>query len=317
MEKGRARMLRWAVIAHVAITVGALVSLRAFGEHARPTFFLLYMPRQPFAVGAIVLLSWAIVAKRPRLVALEMVALLLALFPLMGLRLGHAEKARGPSMRLLTYNVFYERIDEAALTREIAAANADFIVLQAARTSYVPKLEAALPGFHVRGDDELVLASRHDFWMNAPEPWPDVRQSWIRCGFEGPTGRFEVVNVHPVSARAGLFDRAHPSVANALRERQITAATAAALRSGDPVIVAGDTNLPEPSAIARKAFAPFHDAFADVGFGFGYTFPAKYPWMRIDRVLGSARVRFLDVRVMPRGASDHRAVVVDFEILPP
>jgi endonuclease/exonuclease/phosphatase (EEP) superfamily protein YafD len=126
-----------------------------------------------------------------------------------------------------------------------------------------------------------------------------------------------VVNLHPTSARAGLFDREDPSLATALRTRQIAAATEAARRSKDPVLLAGDTNLPEGSLIARSYFAPFHDAFVDVGFGFGHTFPAKLPWMRIDRVLGGPRVRFLDVRVLPRGASDHRAVVVDFEIVPP
>jgi endonuclease/exonuclease/phosphatase family metal-dependent hydrolase len=36
--------------------------------------------------------------------------------------------------------------------------------------------------------------------------------------------------------------------------------------------------------------------------------------MRIDRVLGSDGVRFLAVRVGPRGASDHRPLFVDLEL---
>jgi vancomycin resistance protein VanJ len=311
-------LLHALVIAHLVSTVVALVVLRAFGEHGRLGFFLLYLPRHPFAAAALLLLPIAGMAKKWRLVVVEAATLLLALFPLMGMRVGRAQKPRGLSMRLLTYNVFYARIDQAALTREIVESKADLILLQASRSSYAATLKQAIPDWNVQVDDEFVLATRQKIMaVEFPEPWGDVRQSWVRYSLSGPSGTYQVVNVHPTSARAGLLDREDPSVATALRARQIAAATAAAARATDPMLIAGDTNLPGLSALYRQHLAPFHDAFDDVGFGFGYTFPAKLPWMRIDRVLGGPRVRFLDVRVLPRGASDHRAVVVDFEIAAP
>jgi endonuclease/exonuclease/phosphatase family metal-dependent hydrolase len=81
-----------------------------------------------------------------------------------------------------------------------------------------------------------------------------------------------------------------------------------------PFVIAGDTNLPPGSAIARRRFAGLHDAFADVGNGFGFTFPAKRPWMRIDRFLAASGVRFLAIRTEPLGPSDHRAVEAEIEL---
>ena len=98
-------------------------------------------------------------------------------------------------------------------------------------------------------------------------------------------------------------------------ERQIEAAVLAAKADGAPYVVVGDTNLPPWSSVGRRHFEGLTDAFDEVGFGFGYTFPAKKPWMRIDRALGSEGIRFLDVRVGPLGASDHRPLFVDFEIV--
>ena len=67
------------------------------------------------------------------------------------------------------------------------------------------------------------------------------------------------------------------------------------------------------SGIARKSFEGLKDSFAEAGFGFGYTFPAKRPWMRIDRAFGRG-VRFTGSRVGPLGASDHRPIFVDLEV---
>lgn len=311
-------LLGVAIVVHAVVVVAVVVAMWLLGEHAPLTFFLLYLPRQPYAVAALVLLPLAMVAKKRMLVAVEIVTLLVALFPLMGLRLGSSRSAHATKIRLLTYNVFYAKLDADALTREITGADADVIVLQASRSSYAKRLLSSLPGWAMHVDDELVLATR---WSIASVEVPPIegefRPSWVRYSIDGPAGAFDVVDVHPVSARSGLFDREDPSVATATRTRQIMGAVDAAARAPRPVLIAGDTNLPTLSGVARKAFSGYRDSFEEVGFGFGYTFPAKLPWMRIDRVLGGPRIRFLEHRVLPRGASDHRAVVVDFEISAP
>ncbi|MGZ3477322.1 MAG: hypothetical protein ACXWUG_27750, partial [Polyangiales bacterium] len=207
-------LLRVAVIGHLLAVLLVWFGLRVLGEHTRATFFLLYIPRQPWAAVGIVLLPLAFFSKKRGLLFAEIVALLIASFPLMGLRLGLAHKPQGAPLKLLTYNVFYARIDPAALTREITATKADLIVLQASRSSYAATLHQALPDWTFQVDDEFVLATKLKIRaVEMPEPFDDGRQSWVRYALEGPSGPFQLINVHPTSARAGLFDRESPHIA--------------------------------------------------------------------------------------------------------
>jgi endonuclease/exonuclease/phosphatase family metal-dependent hydrolase len=129
-----------------------------------------------------------------------------------------------------------------------------------------------------------------------------------------PSGPLRLFNVHPFSPRHALFEDENTGANIDHREAQIETVVAAARRDGPPFVIAGDTNLPVLSSIARHNLGRFKDAFEETGFGFGYTFPSKRPWMRIDRAFADDRVRFVDTRVGSRGVSDHRPLFVDFEI---
>lgn len=313
------RVLQVAVIGHAAITVLALAVLVFFGEKTRAGFFLLYLPRHPFALATIVLLPLALLARRRALVVLELATFLVATFPLMGLRVGRARAPQIGRQRLLTYNVFFGHLDRKALAAEIAATQPDFVVLQASLPAFNEWVRAALPDHLVHDDGEFLVAMNKQTKIVAvddPDPIAGAHAGWFGWHLEGPHGPLRLIAVHPRSARAPLLDHADVATDVAIRESQWKSALDAAAAATEPVIVAGDTNLATLSAIERTRLGSYHDAFAEVGAGFGYTFPAKLPWMRLDRVLGSSRIRFLDVRVLPRGASDHRGLVADFEIEP-
>ena len=66
-----------------------------------------------------------------------------------------------------------------------------------------------------------------------------------------------------------------------LRERQVESLTDAVRRATHPVLIAGDTNLPTLSWLYHHTLGALgvRDAFDEAGSGFGYTFPAKVPWM--------------------------------------
>jgi vancomycin resistance protein VanJ len=74
------------------------------------------------------------------------------------------------------------------------------------------------------------------------------------------------------------------------------------------VIIAGDTNLPGLSRIFHENLGGFDDAFAAVGRGFGYTYPSKFPWLRIDRILTNGKLRAVDFRIGDARASHHLCV---------
>ena len=89
-----------------------------------------------------------------------------------------------------------------------------------------------------------------------------------------------------------------------------------------PVIVAGDLNSPDASqvcAILREA--GLHDAFAEGGKGYGYTYghfllQNRFPgheisWMRIDHIMMSPQLHSQKSWTGTGEASDHRPVTAD------
>jgi hypothetical protein len=152
---------------------------------------------------------------------------------------------------------------------------------------------------------------------------------FVRYTIETPLGLVDVFNVHPTSPRQGLEEvrghglreeiasgrlfggKAAGSVAfnGSRRQRQVSVMSEAADASTRAVLIAGDTNLPGLSWLLHERLGRYHDAFSEAGRGFGYTFPAKRPWMRIDRILTNGRLRALDFRIGDDGVlSDHRCV---------
>jgi endonuclease/exonuclease/phosphatase family metal-dependent hydrolase len=69
--------------------------------------------------------------------------------------------------------------------------------------------------------------------------------------------------------------------------------------------------LPTQSWLFHSTFSRLHDGFSEAGHGFGYTFPAKHPWMRIDRIMSDDHFRFLSFVVGEKIQSDHMYVIAE------
>ncbi len=311
-------LIFWAIVLE---TVGVVVfiAILLIGEQSRWTLISLYLPRLPLLIAtALGALFAPLTRRRVRVLLASQVALgLVVLFPVMGFSLATSH-ASGPAIRLASYNVFFGKAGRPALVEEIAAMPVDVVVMQAAFGSLGEKLRARLPERTVRQDGEFVLLSKYAVTsVEVPPPLPDGTPAmFVKYVLDTPGGALRIISVHAYSPRHALFGDRESGNDIAQREGQIGAAVAAARSDVPPFLIAGDTNLPALSAIARRHFAGLTDAFPDVGLGFGYTFPTKHPWMRIDRVLASQGVRFDAIRVGAAGASDHRAVFVDLELDP-
>jgi endonuclease/exonuclease/phosphatase (EEP) superfamily protein YafD len=310
------RLLFWALILELAGVV-LFIAVLLLGEQSRTTLILLYLPRLPLLVATVAGALLAPLARRRvrPLVAIHIALTLVVLFPVMGFSVGWSRTPEQP-IRLVSYNVFFGKAGRPALLDELASMPVDVMVLQAAFGSLGDKLHERLPDRTIKQDGELVLVSRFPVrTVEVPPPLADgTRAMFVKYVVETPGGALRIYNVHAFSPRHALFGDHEPGNDIAQRDGQIGAAVDAARNDVPPFIIAGDTNLPALSAIGRRHFSGLTDAFADVGLGFGYTFPSKRPWMRIDRVLGSEGVRFADVHVGPRGASDHRPLFVDLEL---
>lgn len=308
------------------------LGLRAVGEASALTTVALYLPRWPLGLPLPLLLIALAWRRRRWLVGLEALAGFCWLFPLLGLRVGvsHSQTPGRHALRVLTFNV-HENVRAPSLLQALRAANADLIVLQECGTEDATYWRGAIPGYEwlVRG--QFVLGSRFPI-TEVSKPY-EHGAAYAKYRLALPEGPVELYSVHPPSPRLAmrkllaadllsaperLATIAAEIGANAndrVRQLQIVATDARA--SALPVIIAGDTNLPDASPALARTFAGFDDAFSEVGHGFGYTFPAGRPWlgpwMRIDRVFVNGALRVLDCVTLPPAGSDHLAVLAVVE----
>jgi vancomycin resistance protein VanJ len=327
-------------IGYLGGLICAALALRFVGEQHWTTTALLYLPRAGFALPLpFVAAALALFGPR-RLLWLTPVAAAVVLFPLMGLVVrvprGVAEAGAGPAaaMRVLSFNVGAVG-DPGQLTALVRGADPDLLVLQEYDPSLEPALAKAVPGFHRHTAGQFAIASRYPIEDVYLPPRLDVPGSvarssrFVRYRIGGPLGPLTLLNVHPVSPREGLEQARGVGVLHdllggriarregirtleasaTLRRLQAEEIVAEAQRSRHPVVIAGDTNLPGLSWILARTLSRFVDGFSAAGSGFGYTFPARRAWMRIDRILADERVAFLGFEVIPGTTSDHRAVL--------
>src|SRR5207302_11334883 len=94
-----------------------------------------------------------------------------------------------------------------------------------------------------------------------------------------------------------------------LRWHQSEVASRRAGQSDGPLLIAGDFNLPTDSAIYRRHWSQYANAFSAVGLGFGHTKFTRWAGFRIDRVLAGPGWKFRSCQVGPDVGSDHRPVI--------
>jgi vancomycin resistance protein VanJ len=325
-------------LGYLAGLVVAIVAFRWVGEQWWVTVVAMYLPRIGFAIPwpfvVIAAAWWA-----PRWVlATQTVSAYLVLFPLMGLHLGLGRESVAPgtpTIRIVSYNVHDGAQGLAAVVAEARSLSPDVVLMQEAYAELKRDLCAAFAGWNVEFHDEFFVAARWPIReVSVPadlvyEGGRTGRSHYIRYALETPLGLVDVFSVHPISPREG-FDELRgrgfrdevqsgrvftglaraPIEFNALRRRrQVADLAKAARRSLRPVIIAGDTNLPDLSWVLVTQLGDFQDGFSSAGSGFGYTFPSKRPWMRIDRVMTNDKLKVTDLLVGTGRASDHLCVV--------
>lgn len=136
----------------------------------------------------------------------------------------------------------------------------------------------------------------------------DLGLSWPRAfaaTVKTDHGNVRVYSVHMPSVRPG---------SESLRNTALQ--TVAQKVSEDPaqrVIVAGDFN----STSTDRYFADLNDSLTNTrrvsGGGFGFTWPSQFPVARLDHVLVRGMAPVSDT-VLPRGTSDHRAIVAGINL---
>jgi endonuclease/exonuclease/phosphatase (EEP) superfamily protein YafD len=323
-----------------------VLALRCVGERWWGTTVLMYLPRKVFIIP-LPFITLVLLWLGPRRWLLTQVAAVgLLVFPLLGLRLSLPSSAQpgATRVRVFSLNIAAGQMGLEGVAAQIQAANPDLVLLQEAWADTGPRLRDRFPEYHFHLDGQLVVASRYPL-VDAFEPPKiphrgDLRSPrWLRCRVTLPGGQtVAVYDLHPLSPRDSFGDMRGEGIrsevlsgrilnntkaweavqANAeLRLAQVQGAAEDASRSKEPVIMAGDTNLPGLSWALGHHLGRFQDGFSEAGNGLGYTFPAtKRPWMRIDRIFADGNFRFVSFSVITQRVSDHLAVVADLELRP-
>jgi vancomycin resistance protein VanJ len=320
--------------------LAAAAMLRYIGERWWLTGVGLYLPRVFLALPLPFILVAIVAARLHTLFWTQAVAALLLVFPLMGLvppRLGRRPRDNR-ILRVLSYNINAGVGGIERIVDEIYARSPDVILLQEVYSAELSTLLGARYAT-VRVADQFLFASRYPASWSAEPAKLDYgghqrSPRYLQQTLETPLGRLAVYNVHPISPRetfyafrgdglrgelssGRLFSSAGIGVFKAntgLRSLQVETFAHAAERETDPVIIAGDTNLPGLSYLFNRFLSGYQDGFAEAGSGFGYTYPTnRHPWMRIDRILASQELRFVRFEIGSSLASDHLCVVADLE----
>lgn len=243
-----------------------------------------------------------------------------------------ATAAQPSRMTVMTYNLNNDNVDADGVMTAIQVADADLVAVQevgeAMRDPLRDRAERVYPYVIFTpssGWGGLAVFSRYPFEPDEGEFERITNGNPMVLEVHAPFGDFALVNVHNTSLPRSI--RAWPEeIPPTIVEREAVSRSIAeyALDSSRPVLVMGDFNTTERGVAYEILAENLQDAWREVGFGFGHTFPGgelgprpfgvKLPsWMlRIDYVFHDEA--FLAERAQIGewdGTSDHRPVVVE------
>ncbi|MFB7470504.1 endonuclease/exonuclease/phosphatase family protein [Kitasatospora sp. NPDC056184] len=214
---------------------------------------------------------------------------------------GTAGATGGPGLTVVTHNVNAANSDPAGTARALLAAGPDLVALEevtdAALPAYRGVLDKALP--HYARTGTVALWSRYPVTESRRLVIDPGWNRSLRAEVRAPGGPVAVYVAHLASVRTTVA-----GFATAQRDRDI-AALAEAL-DGEPlrrVLLLGDLN----TASGDRALAPLTDRLTRAATGFGFSWPAAFPVVRIDHIL-TRGLTATDTWTLPATPSDHRPV---------
>lgn len=303
----------------------------------------LYLPQVIWAVPGI-LLGFILLIVDRKWIWLPLLGIALTVGPLMGFCWPFLADQKSPDslpLRVMTWNVKYGNHDELALLRiihEIDLHQPAVVFIQDARGLLNGPLGDYFNKWNVRSYGQYIIASR------LPLGELQVRRisflgeehTCVRTQLQFGDTEVALYNIHFQTPRWGLnalrvttrrpwyLPEAIQQLENNVEERLTQARTLRDYIRQErmPIIVAGDLNSSDASQVcATLRVVDLHDAFAEGGKGYGYTyghhlFQRRLPtfnhsWMRIDHIMVSSHFQSRHCWTGTGEASGHRPVIAD------
>jgi endonuclease/exonuclease/phosphatase (EEP) superfamily protein YafD len=313
-----------------------LVLLRnGLGERWYLTALLVYAPPLPLGLVAAAAVLPGLRRRPPAVAALNVTLAVAFVLTTSGVTLPRLRPAiDGTCLRLVTFNVYRGGSGVAPLAPLVQRERPDVLCLQEVgpgpgdRRRGWRDLVRELPvGWRLVHRGELTLATRLPLtdaaWFPLSRRFPTSRhhdRDALRATVWVADRPIQVVTAHlsvptaPWILREADCGLRHWHFLRNLREDQTTRLLAALASLPGPVLLAGDMNsTPLCETHARLATA-LADTFETRGCGWGYTFPALRPLLRVDYVFADRRLQVAGCHVLAAAGSDHRPVLADLRL---
>ncbi|MFE7562915.1 endonuclease/exonuclease/phosphatase family protein [Kitasatospora sp. NPDC057500] len=221
------------------------------------------------------------------------------------------KRSGGGDFTVVSHNVNEENPDPGRTARALAASGADVVAVEElasrAQQAFRHELAAAYPYSQVRGG--VGLWSRYPVEEVEPVeimPWTRALRATVRTP-KGPVALYAVhlasVRVYPTSGFAtARRNEAAAKLAEAVRAERLAR-----------IVVLGDFNGSVDDSALRGLTGSLRSAQREAGDGFGFTWPASFPVVRIDQILVSG----LTPRAawtLPATGSDHLPVAASLRL---
>jgi endonuclease/exonuclease/phosphatase (EEP) superfamily protein YafD len=313
------------------------LALPIVGDRWWPGTLFLFGPRQIIALPLLVIVPAALLVQRRALLPAAL-ASVVVVGPILGFTcslqaLGGG--ADGGDLRVASFNTGSRAMNMDRLKGFVADTRPDVLALQEC-SAPEQALTAAFPGWSVHVDRGMCLLSRHPILevesRDRSDVWREGGHGAIlryaialpdtpRPSAHEPSGThtFSLLNLHLETPREaiealmhGLWRQAeeHDRVI-ALRAWESELARQWVDEAPYPAVIVGDFNMPVDSAIYRRFWAGFENAFSRAGLGFGATKRTRWFGVRIDHVLAGPGWTTERAWIGPDLGSDHLPIVAD------
>lgn len=306
---------------YLLIVLGAWLLLQA-GDLWWPATYLLFSPRWmsilPLAPLAVAAFGW-----RRRSLFVVLFTLLLVLGPFMGFqfpwRAALSGTPEGMRLRVLTCNMHGQKPLRPALQELLDEAGPDVVAVQ--ELLPVPFDFFSGEQWHVHREDSLFLASRFPIRQAVRLGSDSMKEPGkaMRYELETPAGTVVLFSLHLASPREGLKETTElPETGfvdleknSTMRWEQSEDLARLVNQVTGPILLMGDFNTPPESAIFRRIWDRYTDAFTEAGWGWGYTFFGNRTEVRIDHILTGAGWYCERSWVGPYVGSPHHPLLAD------
>ena len=326
------RWARWLGLASFAFVALCWIVFAFLGDRAWWSVAIIFGPRWVFALPALGMIPWLAVEWRVAVVP-TVLATAMALFGIIDFRLAlhRVHSDGGVPMRVLELNADGSAGPADKFTRIMALIRNDEpeIAIFAECDGKLADSLATLANYAVKtsSPNELCLLSRDPIidWSQR-----DQRAIWrqdgsgaiVRAVIQTGIGPLRIGLVHLDTPRKALDnyrdlsrlpEQGPVTLANMAQRVEESDLARQWIMQGPPLptIIAGDFNLPVESAIYRRYWGDFRNAFGRAGWGPGYTKHTRHWGVRIDHILTSNDIDTRNSFVEPSVGSDHWPLVAD------